>query len=121
MSQQVFRTILFTFTLLMTWSCTTDFDLSGEYKETAIIYGLLDPAASTQYIKITKGYFNENKSAIESMQEYDSVYYDTTLLIVELEELNENGTTLRTIKMNPTTDFPKEEGDFNATDINHKH
>lgn len=112
--------ILFLMIVLIS-ACSTDFDLEGEYKETAIIYGMLDPAADTQFVKITKGYFNENQTAIQSLTEYDSVYYDTTILVVELEELNENGSVERAIAMRPTTVISKDAGELNATSASKKH
>jgi len=42
-------------TLLLS-ACSTDLDVIGDYKETMIVYGLLDQAQDTQYVKINKAF-----------------------------------------------------------------
>ena len=46
------------------FSCEEDFDPNADYRETAIIYGLLDASEPVQYIKVNKAYLNTNTNAL---------------------------------------------------------
>jgi len=63
---------------LGTTSCENDFEINAEWKETIIIYGLLDPLDSVQEIKINKAFLNTSGSAYEVAQNPDSLYLDST-------------------------------------------
>ena len=41
--------------------CDTDFDVNADWKETTVVYGLLDASLDTQYIRINKGYLGSIK------------------------------------------------------------
>ncbi len=45
-------------------ACSTDLDLGANYEETTIVFGLLNPNDSIQYLKINKGYFTQNGDAV---------------------------------------------------------
>ena len=47
-------------------SCSTDVDLYADYKDVAIIYGLLDYQADTNYIKITRAFCGTNDDPINA-------------------------------------------------------
>lgn len=64
---------------LGTTSCENDFEINADWKETIIIYGLLDPLDSVQQIKINKAFLNTSGSAYEVAQNPDSLYLDSTL------------------------------------------
>jgi len=63
---------------LGTTSCENDFEINADWKETIIIYGLLDPLDSIQQIKINKAFLNSAGSAYEVAQNPDSLYLDST-------------------------------------------
>jgi len=63
---------------LGTTSCENDFEINADWKETIIIYGLLDPMDSVQEIKINKAFLNTSGSAYEVAQNPDSLYLDST-------------------------------------------
>jgi len=46
------------------FSCSTDFEITAEKKDIAIVYGLLDQTDSVQYVKISKAFLGEG-NAIE--------------------------------------------------------
>lgn len=58
-------------------SCSTDFDVIGEYQETTIVYGLMDQSEEYHYIRVNKSFLgsgNANDYAlIRDSSEYDSV------------------------------------------------
>ena len=47
---------IFAATIVLFSACSTDLDVNGEWKETMIVYGLLDQAQPKQYIKINKAF-----------------------------------------------------------------
>jgi hypothetical protein len=56
------------------YACNEKVDLIGDYKETAVVYGLLDHADSLHYIKITKAFIGPG-SAVDIAQVADSSYF----------------------------------------------
>jgi hypothetical protein len=60
--------------LISLFSCNEKVDLIGDYKETAVVYGLLDHADSLHYIKITRAFIGPG-SAVDIAQIGDSSYF----------------------------------------------
>lgn len=56
-------------------SCNEDIDLNGEFKETAVIYGLLDQADSIHFVKINRAFIGPGNS-LQIAQIPDSSYFD---------------------------------------------
>lgn len=67
----IYLIILFTFLS----SCNEEVNLSGDFKETAVVYGLLDHADSLHFIKITRAFIGPG-NALEIAQIPDSSYFD---------------------------------------------
>jgi hypothetical protein len=65
--------LIFTAFLIFT-SCETDFDVNADWKETTVVYGLLDQSIDTQSVIIYKAFLG-NESAYVLAQEADSIYY----------------------------------------------
>lgn len=64
-------------TLILTFqSCNEDIELSGDFEETAVIYGILDQADSVHMIKITRAFIGPG-NALEIAQIPDSNYFDS--------------------------------------------
>ena len=84
-------------------SCETDFDVNAEWKETTVVYGLLDASADTQYIKINKAYLGEG-DAMMMAQYSDSINFNPNDLEVKLHKLGDTlPITLVTTTLRPTT------------------
>ena len=66
-------------------ACSTDLDLGANYEETTIVFGLLNPNDSIQYLKINKGYFTQNGDAVSLLENLDSIHFDTTTLEVVVD------------------------------------
>lgn len=65
-------------------ACKNDIDINAEYKETPIIYGLLNADSTTHYVKVYKSFLDEETSAIDIAQNPDSIYYsDSIILYIE--------------------------------------
>ena len=83
-------------------SCSTDFELTTDWKDITIVYGLLDKDANYNYIRIEKAFLDKEISALTLAQNADSLYYDS--LTVQLLEYD-NGSLLN------TTTLEKVDGD----------
>ncbi|MBL4862348.1 MAG: hypothetical protein JKY09_04955 [Crocinitomicaceae bacterium] len=95
--------ILAIFALLMLGtslqSCKEDIELIGEFKETAVIYGILDQADSVHLIKITRAFIGPGNS-LDFAQIPDSSYFDNVVATIT-EKVS--GTIQRTWTLNDTT------------------
>lgn len=94
---------------LLSSSCETDFDVTAEWKDVTIVYGLLNQNDSVHHIKINKAFLGEG-NLIEYAGIQDSSTYQTKL-DVTLKEVD-NGNVLRTFSLDTTTVTNKEEGVF---------
>jgi hypothetical protein len=101
---------LFAAVVLLT-SCSEDIDLTADYRETMVIYGLLDPNASTQYVRISKAFLGEGNTLLMAQQS-DSINY-ADVLEVRLERLL-NNVVVNTYPMTRIDTIPKESGAFAA-------
>jgi hypothetical protein len=81
--------------------CKTDVDLIGPYKETAVIYGLLNQRDTVQYIKINRTFLGQG-SALDMAKVPDSLNYNPDDIKAWLDEFNVNGSKLRTINLKDT-------------------
>ncbi|MFI5171480.1 MAG: hypothetical protein ACHQFW_03775 [Chitinophagales bacterium] len=94
--------------------CSTDFDLNADFKETPVIYALLDASVDTQFIRINRAFLNDDVDAITMAAFSDSIYYGDEL-IVSIEEYN-NGSFITTYPVQrvdgDTLGIPKQGGLF---------
>ena len=102
-------------------SCSTDVDIYADYKDTAIIYGLIDANADTNYVKITRAFCGTNDdpiNAFEAAMVYDSNNYPGKL-DAYIEELKSDASqtyqpTGRRFYLDTITIHNKEAGVFYA-------
>ncbi|MEO8148447.1 MAG: hypothetical protein ABI723_12455 [Bacteroidia bacterium] len=69
-------------------SCKNDFNVLSPYRDTTIVYGLLNPADTVQYIRIHKAFLGEGDAYVMA-QVADSFYYKD-ILKVQLERWKNN-------------------------------
>lgn len=71
-------------------SCSTEVDLNAPYKPMTVVYGLLDPAADTQWVKINKTFLGDGNNLdyalIRDSSEYD--FSDFTAMVHEMDGEN---------------------------------
>ena len=68
-------------------ACSTDFDVTSDWKEITVVYGLLNLQDDVQYVRIQKAFLSENTSALELAQVGDSLYHNgTEALSASIEE-----------------------------------
>jgi hypothetical protein len=92
-------------------SCRTDFRLTADFKEIPVIYGLLDPSDSVNYVRIQRAYLDKDGSAFYWSQSADSIYY-ADVLDVTVEELSTGSIYLLERVNGDTIGLPKEPGTF---------
>jgi hypothetical protein len=80
--------------LLSLASCSEDFKIGAPYKNVTIVYGLLSQTDTAQYIKITRGYLDEQSNNFVSAKNADSLFYKDLTVVVE--NVNDNGTVINT-------------------------
>jgi hypothetical protein len=111
------KLILFCSIILLSWNCSTKLDILDNYKETAIVYCLLDQTQPVQYIRIEKAFLGAD-NALTMAQNYDTITYGSELS-VKVEELL-NGQVTRVFTTQPvsnndtisTLSFIKDPGAF---------
>lgn len=88
------------FITLFSSSCDNDFNINDDWKDITVIYGLLDPAADTNWVRVQRAYLGE-AAASASYNQPDSLYYDTAAISVYLEEYNSSSlaTPIKTIPL----------------------
>jgi len=86
-----------TITLFFCSSCESDFQLTSEWKEFTIVYGLLDQNEKDNFVRIQKAFLDENTNAFDIAGIADSLYHED-LQSVDLLEFNDD-TRIRTIPM----------------------
>jgi hypothetical protein len=67
-------------------SCTTDFEVLAPYKETTVVYGLLNPDTNTQVIRINKAFLGDG-NAFDMAKIRDSVNYKPGELDVTIQKM----------------------------------
>jgi len=78
--------LLFLFTALLLWSsCSNDFELTAEWKDIPVVYGMLSPEQEVNYVRIEKVFLDPETSALTIAKNTDSLYYDN--ISVQLERV----------------------------------
>jgi len=103
---QIYIYLLF---LIILSSCSTDFDITGEWKDITVVYGLLNQNDSIQYIKINKAFLGDDDALIMAQNPDSCNYYNS--LEVKLEEWR-NGMIVNTFFLDTTIIHNKKPGDF---------
>ncbi|MBL0328685.1 MAG: DUF4249 family protein [Bacteroidetes bacterium] len=109
---KAFLSVITASTLLFS-ACSTDLDVIGDYKETMIVYGLLDQAQDIQYVKINKAFLGEGDAYMYA-QVKDSVQF-ANALNVQLRRIKNGSPFGPVIPLNPTN-MPKDAGIFYSAD-----
>ena len=91
-------------------SCSNDIDLTAEWEDIPIVYGLLSRQDTAHYIRIQKAFLDKSKSALEIAQNPDSLYYEN--LDVKVVHLKGDKVYNLTRVDGNLEGFPKQEGIF---------
>lgn len=104
-------------------SCSTDVDMYADYKDTSVIYAMLNSKADTNFVKITRAFCGTNDNPVnanEAALVYDSSNYEGKLdaRLVEYESTygNHFEPTHRELILDTLTIHNKEPGVFYSPD-----
>ena len=89
-------TLIVSLLYLFLISCNSDIEVITDWKETNVIYGLLDASKDTQYVKINKVFLGEG-DAYEMAQFPDSINLNPSEMLVYLHKINFQDTILSVI------------------------
>lgn len=96
-------------TVLMLGSCSTDLDLTAEWKDITVVYGLLDQDLDTQFVRVNRAFLGQ-EDAGQMAQVPDSLKYKDAS--VKIDEYDVNGTMTRSFDFIKITNYPKDTGYF---------
>lgn len=104
-----FRSVSLVVALLMLMvSCETDFDITSEWKDITVVYGLIDQTDSVHFIKINKAFLGTG-NALQYANVEDSSSYRGKLEVKLIEDRNGS---FRDIMFDTTSVYTKEPGLF---------
>jgi hypothetical protein len=78
--------------MIFGFSCSNEIDLTGDYQDTPIVYGILGPNDAVHYIRIQKAFLVDG-NVLQTTKIADSLTYDPSDLQVSVWECNKNGET----------------------------
>lgn len=71
-------------------SCENDFNVNADWKDITVIYGLLDPEADTNWVRVQRAFLGDEAASL-SFNNPDSIYYEDVEVILEsYNRLNNN-------------------------------
>lgn len=102
--------LLLAFVTVFGTSCSNEIDIVAPYKETMVVFGLLNKDESVHYIRVSKAFLGKG-DALEFAAIGDSINYAPGTIDVKVDEMI-NGTVTRTFTLVAVTDIPKDPGIF---------
>jgi hypothetical protein len=106
-----FFPLLFVFFFL--WSgCKNDIDLLADYKNVIVTYGLLDPADTAHYIRISKVFLGPG-NALVFAQNPDSIGFPIGTVDVKIEQWK-NGQLIQNFQLYADTTLARDSGIFQS-------
>ena len=70
--------------LLLLSACETDFDVTGDWKEITVVYGILDKNDATHYIRINKAFLGDEDAFVMAAENDSINFSDLTVRLIEL-------------------------------------
>jgi hypothetical protein len=105
------RALLCCFTILFLYGgCKNDLDLLDDYHSSVVCYGLLNPADSVHYVRVTKVFLGEG-DALVMAQNPDSISFPVGSISVTIEEWK-NGLQMQNYTMTADSSIPRDTGVF---------
>jgi len=94
-------------------SCKPDVELTSDYKDVTVVYGLLNPLDQYQYIKIYKGYLTKDNALVWAKDLDNISYYnDITVKLEEYYPESAGGRLNTTYTLDTVMSIPKNYGVF---------
>ncbi|MFM7217396.1 MAG: DUF4249 family protein [Bacteroidota bacterium] len=89
--------------------CSEEIDLTAPYEETAVVFGLINPLDTVQYVRISKAFLGEGNVYVMAQQS-DSINYPDELQVT-MERLTNSG-VVETFSLTRVESIPKDSGLF---------
>jgi hypothetical protein len=100
-------------TLFLLWSgCKNDLDVLADYKDIIVTYGLLNPADTAHYIRLSKVFGGEG-NALTFAQQPDSIGFPVGTVDVKIQQWK-NGQLIQTFQLYADTAIPRDPGVFQS-------
>jgi hypothetical protein len=97
-------------------SCKNEIEVAAPWKETIVVYGLLDPAASVNYIRIQKAFLDPQGNAFQFTQVNDSIYPDDLKVVLYVRQNGNLQDSIFPVLIDGATDgITKDTGLFSNT------
>ena len=93
-------------------ACDDDFDITADWKDITVVYGLLNQKEDIHYVKINRAFLGEGDALVMAAEKDSSTYAQK--LDVWMEEYLNGTFTGRIIHFDTTSIYNKEEGIFYA-------
>lgn len=93
--------------------CDDRIDLTAEYEDITVSYGMMNKSDSIHYFKIYRGFITDENAYTEASN-WDNIYYPVDSLEVRMEVRNGNGALVRSVVLDTTTAIAKKQGYFAA-------
>lgn len=68
------------------FSCNNELDINADWRETIVVYGMLNSSDTVQYIRVAKAFLNENTSALKVAAISDSLYLDSAVVSIRSKD-----------------------------------
>ena len=97
-------------------SCDNDLDITANWKDVPVVYGILNSQDTTHYIKLNKAFLGQG-DVMMMAQEFDSLHYSEDVIglrLIEYRNVAGQFIEAKSIEMEPTVDMPKPEGAFSS-------
>ncbi len=113
--RKIYYYVLLVLPILVTACGTKDFNTNSDYREIAIIYGLLDIQAPKQFVKVNLAFQNANgENAITLAKDDPLIAQYEDSIIVELNAYDNKGALKQSEPMTKEYVDSKQPGDFNT-------
>jgi hypothetical protein len=107
-----FLQTLFAFLIIVSWSCSNEFDVAAPWKDIPVTYSILSAKDSFQYIRVEKAFLSRTQGADEVARIPDSLYYPENAISVTLVKVDGNKTYNLTRVDGNLEGFPRQQGIF---------
>ncbi|MFT4523625.1 MAG: hypothetical protein ACI8ZN_002580 [Bacteroidia bacterium] len=98
---------------LTIYGCDNSLEVAADWKEVPVIYGLLDPGAEYNYIRVNRAYLNTTGNALSYAKVADSIYFDSlTITLVEKRDGIEGNSIILEKVNGDDLGIPKDSGVF---------
>ncbi len=92
-------------------ACDNDFDITGDFKNIPVVFGLIDLGEDVNYFRIERAVIDQNQSAIVLAQNPDSLFYGNNVQARLTNLTNNNMVVLERVNL-ADEGFTREEGPF---------